>query len=220
MRNFSILALISVALAGCVSTPPTGVHQPMTVRPNSNSEKIAANGSIYQANAGRPLFEDRRARYIGDILTVNIVENTTATIKSSSDASSTGTATASVGAITGLPNLGLPGLGLNGSHTNTFAGKGDSAQNNVFTGTMTVTVIETLGNGNLLVSGEKQVAIGPGQEFIRLSGVVNPYTITSANTVSSSQIADARVEYKSSGYIADSQVMGWLARFFLSVLPF
>ncbi len=220
MRNLTLLAFIAVALAGCVSTPPTGVHQPMTVRPASTTERIAANGSIYQANAGRPLFEDRRARYIGDILTVNIVENTSASLKASSDASSVGTTTASVGTISGVPNLGLPGLAINGSHTNTFAGKGDAAATNVFTGTMTVTVIETLGNGNLLVSGEKQVAIGQGQEFIRLSGVVNPYTISSSNTVNSSQIADARVEYKSSGYIADSQVMGWLARFFLNVIPF
>lgn len=220
MRNLTSFILAALFLAGCASTPSTGVHQPMTVRPVNNAEKIAANGSIFQAGAARPLFEDRRARYIGDILTVNIVENTAASIKSSSDATSTGSTTASVGAITGLPNLGLPGLGATGSHNNTFSGKGDSAATNVFTGNITVTVIETLGNGNLLVSGEKQVAIGQGQEFIRLSGVVNPYTITSANTVNSSQIADARVEYKSSGYIAEAQVMGWMARFFLSVLPF
>jgi flagellar L-ring protein precursor FlgH len=220
MRNLSSLILAAMILAGCAATPSTGVHQPMSVRPANNMERIAANGSIFQANAVRPLFEDRRARYIGDTMTVNIVENTAASLKSSSSATSTGSTTASVGAITGVPNLGLPGLGVNGSHNNTFSGKGDSAATNVITGTITVTVIETLGNGNLLVSGEKQVAIGQGQEFIRLSGVVNPYTISSANTVNSTQIADARVEYKSSGYISEAQMMGWLARFFLSVLPF
>jgi len=90
----------------------------------------------------------------------------------------------------------------------------------VFTGTMTATVIEVLPNGNMLLSGEKQVAIGQGQEFIRVSGIVNPYQITAANTVNSSQMADARIEYKSSGYINEAQVMGWLARFFLTFLPF
>lgn len=220
MRNLISLLLVSAFMAGCASTPSTGVHQPMTMRPAVSAEKIAANGSIFQANAARPLFEDHKARYIGDTMTVNIVENTAATLKSSSNASSVGNTSASVGAISGLPNLGLPGLGVTGSHTNTFSGKGDAAATNVITGTITVTVIETLGNGNLLVSGEKQVAIGQGQEFIRLSGVVNPYTISSANTVNSTQIADARVEYKSSGYISESQMMGWLARFFLSVLPF
>jgi flagellar L-ring protein precursor FlgH len=81
-------------------------------------------------------------------------------------------------------------------------------------------VIEVLPNGNLLVSGEKQVAIAQGTEYIRLSGVVNPYFINAANTISSSQIADARIEYKESGTISEAQVMGWLARFFMSVLPF
>ena len=77
-----------------------------------------------------------------------------------------------------------------------------------------------LPNGNLLVSGEKQIAIGNEQEFIRISGVVNPSFVDFTNTVDSSKIADARIEYKSSGQIAEGQVMGWLARFFLSVLPF
>ena len=74
-------------------------------------------------------------------------------------------------------------------------GKGDAAANNVFTGTITVTVIEVLPNGNLLVSGEKQVAIGHGQEYIRLSGIVNPYFVNASNTIASSQVADARIEY-------------------------
>ncbi|MEY2632624.1 MAG: hypothetical protein RIR00_1278, partial [Pseudomonadota bacterium] len=110
--------------------------------------------------------------------------------------------------------------GVTASNVNNFSGKGESVANNVFTGTITVTVIEVLANGNLLVSGEKQLAIGQGQEFIRLSGVVNPNFVNSANTIDSTKVADVRVEYRSSGYIAESQVMGWLARFFLTVLPF
>ena len=89
-----------------------------------------------------------------------------------------------------------------------------------FTGSITVTVIEVLANGNLLVSGEKQVSIGAGTEYIRLSGIVNPYFISTANTISSTNVADARIEYKESGIISEAQVMGWLARFFMSVLPF
>jgi flagellar L-ring protein precursor FlgH len=90
----------------------------------------------------------------------------------------------------------------------------------VFTGTITVTVIEVMPNGNLLVSGEKQVSIGAGTEYIRLSGIVNPYFINAANTISSASVADARIEYKESGVISEAQVFGWLARFFMSVLPF
>ena len=85
---------------------------------------------------------------------------------------------------------------------------------------MTVTVIDVLPNGNLLVSGEKQVAVGDEQEFVRISGVINPSFVDATNTVESSKIADARIEYKSSGQVAEAQTMGWLARFFLNVLPF
>ena len=103
---------------------------------------------------------------------------------------------------------------------NAFSGKGEAANNNIFTGNMTVTVIDVMPNGNLLVSGEKQLAIGREQEFVRISGIINPSFVDAFNTVESSRIADARIEYKSSGQVADGMVMGWLARFFLNVMPF
>jgi flagellar L-ring protein precursor FlgH len=84
---------------------------------------------------------------------------------------------------------------------------------------LTVTVIEVLPNGNLLVSGEKQIGLKEGEEFVRFSGVVNPITITASNTVTSTQVADARIEYKSNGFLDSAQVMGWLGRFFLTFLP-
>ena len=223
IRSFLPLsALYLLALSACTTVPPTNVHQPMSARPADRPEalaaRLAATGSIYQAGASRTLFEDRRARYVGDTITVTITENTSAATKSATDVSRTGSISASSG-----PNVNLPGKSLyelKGSSSNTAAGKGDAAANNVFTGTITVTVIEVLANGNLLVSGEKQVAIGHGQEYIRLSGIVNPYFVNAANTIASSQIADARIEYKESGAISEAQVMGWLARFFLTFLPF
>jgi flagellar L-ring protein precursor FlgH len=109
---------------------------------------------------------------------------------------------------------------LDANSANKFDGKGGATNNNDFTGTITVTVIEVLANGNLVVSGEKQIGINQGSEFIRFSGVVNPSTITNGNSVSSAQVADARIEYRASGYIDEAQVMGWLARFFLTFLPF
>ena len=101
-----------------------------------------------------------------------------------------------------------------------FSGAGAATANNAFNGTITVTVIEVYPNGNLLVSGEKQLAINQGNEFIRFSGVINPNTVTTSNTVQSTQIADARIEYKGSGFIDESQRMGWLQRFFVALLPF
>jgi flagellar L-ring protein precursor FlgH len=215
-----LLGFAGAVLAGCASTPPTAVQQPMSVRPAPRAEIVAAPGSIFQAQNGRGLFDDRRASHVGDTLTINIVERNTASAASSSTAERSASASAGVGTMAGLPGKSVLGLGLDASSDNSFEGSGESAANNVFTGTITVTVIDLLPNGNLMVSGEKQVAINQGNEFIRFSGVVNPATVTTANTVNSSQVADARIEYKGSGYINESQQMGWLARFFLNVLPF
>ena len=220
MNALLLPVLAAAVLVGCASAPPTAVQQPMSVRPQPQPEIVAAPGSIFQAQTGRGLFDDRRASLVGDTLTINIVERNTASAASSSSADRSANAGASVGAISGLPGRSLVGLGLDASSSNSFEGSGESAANNVFTGTITVTVVDVLANGNLIVSGEKQVAINHGNEFIRFSGVVNPATVTTANTVNSSQVADARIEYKGSGYINESQQMGWLARFFLNVLPF
>jgi flagellar L-ring protein precursor FlgH len=101
-----------------------------------------------------------------------------------------------------------------------FAGSGGAKANNSFNGTITVSVLEVMANGNLRVRGEKQIAINQGTEFIRFSGVVNPRAITVQNTVPSTQVADARIEYVGDGYINEAQTMGWLQRLFLNVSPF
>lgn len=217
-RIFALMAALSAV--ACTTVPPTNVHQPMTARPAPRVELASASGSIFQNGNVRPLFEDRRARYVGDTLRINITENTAASTKSNTNAARTSSISASAGPIIGLPGKSFDGMQLAASSANKFDGSGASGANNVFTGAITVTVIEVLPNGNLLVSGEKQVAIGHGQEFIRLSGVINPSFLDSANSISSAQVADARIEYKESGVISEAQVMGWLARFFLSVLPF
>jgi flagellar L-ring protein precursor FlgH len=220
MKNRLFLLFASLLIGACTTVPPTNVHQPMTARPAPRQENLAATGSIYQAGVSRTLFEDRRARYVGDTMTILITETTSASTKSNTKASRATSISAAIPTVSGLPGKSLQGLELSANGSNSLDGKGEAAANNVFTGNVTVTVIEVLQNGNLLVSGEKQVSIGAGTEYIRLSGVVNPYFISTANTISSSQVADARIEYKESGVISEAQVMGWLGRFFLSFLPF
>jgi flagellar L-ring protein precursor FlgH len=217
-----LLPALAAVLAGCASiygTPPTAVHQPMTVRPEPRAALAAPTGAIYQPAYVRPLFEDRRARLVGDTLTINLAEKTSAQKSSNASASRDAELSAGLEVMNKVPLAGLAGLAIAGDDETTFAGKGAAAANNNFTGTISVTVIEVYPNGNLLVSGEKQIAINQGQEFIRFSGVVNPLTITPTNTVQSTQVADARIEYKGSGYIDEAQTMGWLMRFFLNVLP-
>ncbi|MHB1619252.1 MAG: flagellar basal body L-ring protein FlgH [Sulfuricella sp.] len=194
----------------------------MSVRPAPAPKRAASGGAIYQASYSRPLFEDRRARNIGDVLTINIVESTSASKNVSSTAGRTSSVaeTAATPTIFGYtPSTNLS-TSVSASGVQKFEGKGDTSQKNALLGTITVTVIDVLPNGNLLVSGEKQMGINEGTEYVRFSGVVNPSTISAANVVTSTQVADARIEFKGRGEMDSAQAMGWLAKFFLSVLPF
>lgn len=215
--GFGLLALV----AGCATPPATNVYQPMSARPAPQPQVQSSNGAIYQASSARMnLFEDRRARYVGDTLTVVINEKNAASSNTDKTDSHTASATASMS-----PNI-FGGVGSTNTNllTAANANKGeDKNQNNnsgTFSGTITVTVVEVLPNGNLIVSGEKQVAVDHKTEYLRLSGVVNPAFITGANVVSSTQIADARVEYKGAESLDKAQMMTMLSRFFLTVLSF
>ncbi len=210
-------------LAGC--TPSTNIKQPLTARPVAQTTLPQDNGSIYQAGNARSMFEDQRSRNVGDLLTIRIAETTAASEQSSSNMDSSGSVAVSPATITGgvLPNIiGAPvgKFGIIGGSSLKNASKSDNAGNNSFSGTITVTVVEVLPNGNLLVSGEKQVAIRNAQKYVRFSGVVNPNTITSGNIVQSTQVADVRVEYKGATNIDMSSVASMIGNFFLSVFPF
>ncbi|MEO8166048.1 MAG: flagellar basal body L-ring protein FlgH [Betaproteobacteria bacterium] len=213
--------LVCMLLPACAINQRPIVHQPMTARPLAQpAVPVHADGSIYQQGNFRPLFEDRRARFVGDTLTIFISEKTAANKKSGASAERTSAVSAAVPVVQGLPGKSLQGLALEASTSNKFDGKGQAAASNNFTGVITVTVIEVLTNGNLLVSGEKQIAMSQGSEFIRFSGIVNPVTVTPDNAVVSTNVADARIEYRANGYIDEAQTMGWLARFFNNVMPF
>ncbi len=223
---FLSLVLCALLLSGCTTPPVTSAYQPFTIPPREPLVMNEAHGGIFQAVGnipGRrytPLFEDRRARGIGDTIIVTLNERTNARKSSGSNVNRSSEMGFSIPtAILGIPLNFLGGTELETASNNTFDGKGASSSNNDFTGTISVTVIDVLPNGNLLVSGEKQVGINQGHEFIRLSGVINPINVIN-NTVSSIQVADARIEYRSNGYIDEAQTMGWLSRFFLNVSPF
>ncbi len=164
-----------------------------------------ANGAIFQATKYRPLFEDRRARHIGDMLTINIIEKTAAVKAGASSGNKSGTA-----------GFTAPGLIKNvfGSPiateaATTFSDADNQSASNTFTGTIGVTV-----------AGEKQVAMNKGIEFIRFSGMISPDNIGVGNTVSSTQVADARVEYRTNSQIDRAEVTAMVSRFFQSLLPF
>lgn len=227
LARLLMLFILGSLLTGCAGI----IHKPLVDGITSASPMQTmpgtANGSIFQMgqamNYGyQPLFEDRRPRNIGDTLTILLQENVSASKSSSANASKDGSVGLGFSAMPRFMN-GLFGgdrakTAIEGS--NEFTGKGGAAARNTFSGTITVTVHQVLENGNLLVVGEKQIAINQGTEYIRFSGVVNPRTISGSNTVVSSQVADARIEYVGSGYINEAQQMGWLQRLFLNLSPF
>lgn len=217
-RGLSVF-FCTLVLAGCGTTPSSIVDRPTSARPPVHVQAAPANGAIFQAQAYRPLFEDRRARQVGDVLTIAINEKTNAGKQASSNASKTGSVDASIGGVSKLPFKALAGTGVAAASDIAYDDKSAVSSGNTFRGNVTVTVVEVLPNGNLAVSGEKQIALDKGTEFIRLSGVVNPDTIQAGNTVSSAEVADARIEYRTSAKIDTAEVMGWLARFFLSFAP-
>ena len=209
------------ALGGCGVAPQKPlVQQPMTARPPPRSLPSQTNGSIYNPGySDHPLFEDPRPRNVGDILTIVIAENISATKTSGAGTGRTGSASFTPTTTPGLLKGLFGSAATNMSGANTFAASGGANASNTFTGTLTVTVTDVLSNGNLEVSGEKQMLINQGNEYIRFSGVVNPTTIVSG-TVSSTSVADAKIEYSAKGMINEGEQMGWLQRFFMSVAPF
>ena len=213
-------ALKGIALASCLLfnacaiTPETVVKQPMTAKPTAITPVKSNNGAIFNVAAYRPLFEDRRPRFVGDIVTINIVENTNTTKNNESTGSKDGKAANS---ITSLFGHQVPAASFAGSSSNSFKEKDDAKSSNVFNGSITVTVIDVLPNGNLSVSGEKQISFDKGTEFVRFSGVVSPDSITVGNFVPSNKVADARIEYRTNTKIDAASIAAMVARFFLSM---
>lgn len=167
-------------------------------------------------------FEDRRARAVGDVLQVVLKESTAANRSIGNQASrdSTVELTVEPGAA-GTSPLGkaLKGANLNAGAKMDFQGAGASSARNAFTGVLMVMVTQVLSNGNLVVSGEKQIAIGAEEEVIRFSGIINPSDLTN-NSVLSTQVADARLEYRGRGIGDDATRPGWLSRGLMKVWPF
>lgn len=234
-RNVSLFRLLwlvvlaggGAPLGGCIellARPTVDVREPTTVRPPSPvlaapTLTSAEPGAIFFASAHRGLFEDRRARLVGDVITIQIQEKYSAKQSSNSSVDRTGSVDAKVGLLPFFTASSTKRLAAQGSSSNAFEGKGATGTDNEFTGTITVTVIEVFANGNLAVVGEKQVGINQNVERLRFSGVVNPATILPGNMVNSTQVADARLEVRSRGDIDRAQTTGWLSKFFMSFLP-
>jgi flagellar L-ring protein FlgH len=210
-RRFQPLLLACALLAGC-TTIEDKMYSTPTVVPEMSAMPTPTAGAIGSPNAGIALFEDAKARSVGDLLTIELVESTSAQKSAKTDTAKSDNDT--------LGNIGIFGKTI---HTNSavsssraFTGSGDSSQSNSLTGSITVAVVQRLPNGNLLVRGEKQIQINQGYEYVKLEGVIRPADIATDNSVTSDRVANARISYTGKGAVNDANTQGWLTRFFNS----
>jgi len=214
---------LALALTGCSTLPETTPGEYPPVMPVSAASVQRTDGAIYSSQIGFSLFGDRRARSIGDILTVRLIEETQASKTASTDTNrSTSIDTGSPIILgRGITDDGLDLLNTNVDAGSSFEGSASSSQSNQLIGDITVTVADVLANGNLVVRGEKWLTLNQGEEYIRISGIVRPADIATDNSVESWRLADARIAYSGKGQLANTNRSGWLTRFFTNVLsPF
>lgn len=218
-----------VFLSGCYLTQPKPddpLYAP--IAPEKMRPPPTTEGGIYQSGYSLSLFDDNVARRIGDVLTVVLIEETQASkdatsslkkkTKEKMDNPTILGGTADFNGPNALSADGRNSLALDIKSDATFDGGGSSKQKNKITGTISVTVSDVLPNGNLVVRGEKWMTLNQGEEFVRLTGIVRPADISSDNSVLSTRVANARIAYSGRGQLADSNLMGWLGKFFISGL--
>ena len=217
---------LGLLCAACQSIPQKVAVDFAEPRITQPSQAIAvapsgpATGSLFKSASYRPAFEDRRARLVGDTVTIQIVENVTASQKSTSTVDRNSSIDAKVTALPLQPAADLAKLGIGASTSNAFSGKGGTESANTFAGSITATVIEVLPNGHLVVAGEKQIGVNQNVDVLRFSGTVDPRLVLPGSIVSSTQVANVRVESRGRGAQGEAQTVGWISRVFLSFLPF
>lgn len=227
----AVWACAAAVLSGCALNEPPPVDLSSSTAPvtaaaiaSYPAQTARSSGSLFQASTYRPAFENRRARMVGDTVMINITERVAASQKQSSSVSRSNEMS---GSVSRLPLLAdstngriTPRLGLGLENETEFSGGGGTTSANTFSGLITTTVVDVLPNGHLVVAGEKQIGVNHNVDVLRFTGTVDPYLLQPGSVISSQQVANVRVESRSRGQQGAAQSIGWLASFFLNVLPF
>lgn len=232
--------LVAFSVSGCAGSktagnpdeslrPPAGaLRQPenSSIAPESSSS--VAEGSLWRDN-GRlgTMFANAKARQVGDIVTVRIVESSSATNKATTK---TGRNSSVTGGLTNFFNMeqGYPSdrpffnpfSSLGASLESDFDGSGTTARSGALNAYMTARIVDILPNGNLYIQGNREVRVNHENQVITLTGLVRPRDISADNVVRSTYIADARITYSGTGIVNDRQQPGWLMRILDKVWPF
>src|ERR1700761_532936 len=217
MMRLPVYLLLGV-LSGCGLFPHDHKLDPAPVRvlppPTPRTD-----GAIYQSGQQIELFADLKARRVGDVLTIRLVEATNASKSAVTKTAKTTSVNNTGPTLFGktFTTGGVPIGTTTFAGADSFDGEGSSTQGNSLAGSLTVTVTDVQPNGNLVVQGDKTLKLNQGDEFVHVSGVVRRADIATDNTVTSDKVADARISYSGKGVINSANSMGWLARFFNSV---
>lgn len=229
-----VLLLAFVILGGCSSTPER--LEKFSYEPNypMNIPKktLPKNGSLYQTAEAMTLFDDSRAHRIGDIITISLAEKFDAKKKDEAKynkdntqnfglngQAQAGTNARVLGGDVSIPGLGT-GIGVGYGSSGAFTGKSDVKQNSSLSGSIAVTVVEVISNGNLIIRGEKWITIHDGEEVIRFAGIVRPQDIRPDNTIDSEKVADVRLIYKDTGMAGDTARPGAVTKWLTKYWPF
>lgn len=232
------------ALIGCATYPAASVPvaapapAPETAGPPPAVRADYRENSLWQASNGLSgLFLDTKARNIGDIVTIEIVESSKATNKANTTTGRDSSLSAGVDSLFGIENWWqdkvLRALGtdmpkvnpfgsasVKGSMASDFKGDGTTSRSGDLTAFITCRVTEVLPNGNLRIVGTREILVNHENQVIVLSGVIRPRDINDQNIIASRFIADAKIAYSGSGIIDDRQRPGWMANFLEAVWPF
>lgn len=214
--------IVCLLLTGC-ETMPDRDPDFAPVRPEALRPPVQNTGSIYQANYDMRLFEDQIARRVGDIITILFDERIQAKKSADLNVNKNADITVTVPKLYGMDPAVVMGGALENQvvANRNMLGNGQANQSNSLTGSITVTVVDVLPNGNLKVRGEKRVSLNQGNEYIRVSGIIRLTDIDASNQINSSQLADATIMYTGDGIIADASRPGWINRTFMHWLfPF
>jgi len=181
-------------------------------------------GSLWQAGNGRAyMFEDLRASRVGDIVIVQIVEQHKGSKSASTDVDRKSTYDGSLGGsffgLNNLASLFVDGVELNASTKNEFEGSGSTSREDTLTGTIAARVVEVLPNGDMRILGRREVTVNSEKQTMTLTGIIRRIDLDTSNTVLSSSIAEAIIEYSGLGVVDDVQRPGWAIRMFDWIVP-
>ena len=172
-------------------------------------------GAIFQPEQVNGIYSDIKAHRVGDIITIELAESTSASKKANTQSGKNNKMELEPVTLGGVPvTAGAYDLSASIGQSSAFKGQAKADQSNSLQGNISVSVIKVLPNGNLLVRGEKWIMLNNGNEYIRITGLVRPEDVSSENSVSSQRVANARIHYGGTGDLANTQEQGWLTSFF------